>query len=205
MKRRLLAFLAVLVASLGIAASARAVTLVHPNGVPMGPMWQRWVAQMRVPTVDGTVVVHLVSAGKVGACPGTVHTTGGCAAPGTIWINHSMPRWERKQALYHELGHQFDFAGLFDPYKSEFLYLWHLTGLWTDPFGPVTKDGAQASAREWFAEAYRLCANNGLHREYPRPSVFFGGWWHSGYTIYRFPGYKDPAAMHQTCRIIKQS
>lgn len=186
----------VLVVLCAVAPSAGAVTLISGRtGQPMGGAWPRWVAAMHVPTVDGDVTVNLVATAAQTPCYGEVPQIEGCAQPGEIWLVEDFPAWAQRQALEHELGHEFFFTGRVD--EAAFERAYGLATPWATPFNVE-----QGSANEWFAEAYRMCADRGPHVD--------PGWISlkaevPQYTVYGFPGLTRPGALAKACRLIDAS
>jgi hypothetical protein len=119
--------------------AAQAVTLVTPDGRVARP-YQGWANASRVPTVNRTVTVI------EGRCPigGPACTSG----DGRLWIQPGIPT--RRFVLLHELGHQFDYRAMTDPFRAAFE--WAIGE--TDPW----RDGTFSSPHEKFAEGYAICA-----------------------------------------------
>jgi hypothetical protein len=94
--------------------------------------------------------------------------------------------------LMHELGHVFDATEMQNQFRAQFMAIWGLTGGasgWWTQFGSV-----HASAAEWFAESYRLCALYGPQLPYQA--------WTTDSPSYGFPGARDPARQNASCRLI---
>ena len=94
----------------------------------------------------------------------------------------------------HELGHVFDATEMQDPFRADFMALWGLpggAGAWWTQFG-----SEHASAGEWFAESYRLCALYGPQMPYEA--------WTNDSPSYGFPGDRDSATQDTSCRLILQ-
>lgn len=140
---------------LAFSASAGAVTLVTPQGQPVGGKWQRWADQARVPTYSGTVIF-----GDVADCEGAAH---GCAlftlTPAEIVVaDHPIPRWKLanpRWVLYHELGHIYDWQHLTAADRAQLtLLMGDRSRSWTEV--RVVNGGAQDD----FADLYAFCAEN---------------------------------------------
>jgi hypothetical protein len=128
------------VAALAVAAPARAVTLVTPDGAALGGHLQAVADGSRVPTAPGTVVVDL------SPCPGTAYQ--GCWTPEGLHIPTARGvdvRW----TLMHELGHVFDERILRGADRAAFKRVIRYSGAWATGAEP---------AGERFAEAYAGCA-----------------------------------------------
>jgi hypothetical protein len=137
---RFRAVLIAAVATLALAAPARAVTLVGADGAPLRGRIQAIVAASKVPTAPGTVVVDLH------ACPGTEYD--GCWDTTVLHLPTARGvdlRW----TLLHELGHVFDDRVLTAADRAAFKGAIRYSGAWTSGDEP---------AGERFAEAYAGCA-----------------------------------------------
>lgn len=141
-------FAAVLVASLGLvafAAPAQAVTLVKPDGTPVGGQWQKWVDEMRVPTISGTLVFVVDNA----ACYNRI-------APGCSFRSGTPETWvapgsTSRATLYFELGHQFDWRYL------TFRTRRYLARAWED-----------MHVRWWDTRSWLQYGENGLEGVFPQ-------------------------------------
>lgn len=134
-------------AVLAFAAPAHAV-LVTPQGKPVGGMYQRWVNQSRMPTVNGAVEM-------MGAtiCQGAA----GCSDyyPGArTAVLHATDR----STLYFELGHLYDFENLTWRERGRLARVWGVKGHpWRDSISALNagrEDGLEVD----FAAAYEACA-----------------------------------------------
>lgn len=144
-----LAVLTLLLAA-GWAATASAST-IQPDGQPAQP-FAYWLVTSHAPEPPAEIVIDPA------ACPDVVSVW--CAAPGRIFTNGSSLS---RSGFYHELGHQFDYAGMTDTARAQFAAIFHraydAATYWED----VSRDRSLA---EWFAEGYRLCA---LYGQFRRP------------------------------------
>jgi hypothetical protein len=132
--------LSAVIATLALAAPARAVTLLGTDGAPLGGRMQAIVAASKVPTAPGTVVVDLH------ACPGTEYD--GCWDTTVLHLPTARGvdlRW----TLMHELGHVFDDRVLTPADRVAFKRAIRYPAPWTTGAEP---------AGERFAEAYAGCA-----------------------------------------------
>jgi hypothetical protein len=137
---RFRAVLLAAVATLALAAPARAVTLVGADGAPLRGRIQAIVAASKVPTAPGTVVVDLH------ACPGTEYD--GCWDT-TILHLPTARGVDLRWTLLHELGHVFDDRVLTAADRAAFKRVIRYSGAWSTGDQP---------AGERFAEAYAGCA-----------------------------------------------
>ena len=156
-------------------STARATTVVTPDGRPAQP-YQTWANQSLVPTPAGTVVVQLAS------CPNAPAWAGGCAmAPQrTIYLG---PAARTKAAFLHELGHLFDAADMTDPLRQLFESVSRTRGAWASA-------AVNDPAREKFAEAYSLCARHKTIRS-------------AQYGMYAYTA--TPAMHRRACAVIRQA
>ena len=79
-----------------------------------------------------------------------------------------------------------------DPFRADFMAIWGLPGgasAWWTQFG-----SDRASAGEWFAESYKLCALYGPQLPYET--------WTTDSPSYGFPGDRDSAQQDAACRLI---
>ncbi len=192
------------------AMRAPTTLLVTPQGSPVGGKWQRWVDLSRVPTVDETVVFYPndTSGCLVGA--------DGCAVatPPTVYLAADAQR----PALYHELGHLFDFAILTDAERLRFMRIWHWRLLPGESIAQAWWRGEDRADSvyghgppvEWFAEGYRLCAT---FARWTWNTAFNEEWYQYGYPAQltwdvRVPKWRQRWALHaqqQTCRLIRSA
>jgi hypothetical protein len=142
----------VLVAAMLFAApSAQAVELVNPDGSRLGGRWQAWADRAKVPTVPGPVVL------TKGECPRRVE---GCywgypdwdAAPRKISIHPTLDDEDRRLALMHELGHDFDAHLMTGAARRRFLAIMGYSPPWRDDHGELEPP------IERFANAWLACA-----------------------------------------------
>lgn len=181
-----------ILAVLAMPSSAQAVTLVTNSDAPVA----KWAAEMKVPSVPGPIYVYVDNAARLQRdCDAatTAVLLGGCAEPGRIWLRR-LPFEVMRELLYHELGHEYNFAGKEN--APLFESTWRLTTPWWQPFGSDNR-----SAGEWFAESYRLCALFGTAHEAKEPIIWTSPT--SGFTYgnaYGFPGYYNEKAQQATCR-----
>jgi hypothetical protein len=128
-----------IVTALLCAGSSQAVTIVMWNGQAPRP-FQKWARAMRVPTFHGTVTLHRTS------------ECASCAQGSNIWLDpHYYSRYERdtREALYHELGHVFDYFQMTDADRAAFEETTGDHRPWRTSYD---------SPHEQFAEAYAFCA-----------------------------------------------
>lgn len=163
MKR--IALIATAILTLMAATAAQAVTLVNPNGTPVGGIYQRWVDQSKISTYKGVVAFS-----TVGGCNGAVACTD---APQTIrgpyqaWVGggplsivdtSQANSYLDRNSLYFELGHVFD-AAVLTPADRRKIALafhngqWH----WWDTTAGVAKNG-EDGLEGMFAAVYQDCA-----------------------------------------------
>jgi hypothetical protein len=130
--------------------------LVNPQGQPVGNPWQGWANEMRVPTVRRLILdVSAFDAanfcGSAGACsmgwePGQARET--IVAPDA-----------GRQALYYELGHQFDWRYLNAGDRRYLARAWGVPGArWRDSAASVDA-GAEDGLEAVFPEIYADCAD----------------------------------------------
>jgi hypothetical protein len=163
-------------------------------GSPSLDLYQKWVDDSYAPTYPG--VVQLMLSPAPITC-GTVAGAVGC----TNWSQWPLPQVEidtgngpnaAHQYQMHELGHVFDATEMQDPFRTDFMAIWGLPGgadAWWTQFGTN-----HASAGEWFAESYRLCALYGPQMPYET--------WTTDWPTYGFPGDRDSAEQDASCRLI---
>ena len=186
-----------LAALLATSAPAGAAQLdLIGGGSPSLYPFQQWVDGSYAPTYPG--VVRLTFSPALLTC-GTLAGAVGC----TNWSEWPVPQvdidtghdpHQAHQYLMHELGHVFDATEMQDPYRADFMAIWGLpggAGAWWTQFG-----GEHASAGEWFAESYRLCALYGPHMPYAA--------WTIDSPTYGFSGDRDSGKQDASCRLILQ-
>ena len=210
--RLLLSLLAValtLTALLATSAPAGAAQLEVAGGSPFSSPglypYQQWVDDSYAPTYPGAVELAL-SPGlfSCGGVEGAVGCTSwpewplppaaAAATPPQVEIDTGEGLYQAHEYLMHELGHVFDATEMQDPFRADFMALWGLpagAGAWWTQFG-----SEHASAGEWFAESYRLCALYGPQMPYEA--------WTNDSPSYGFPGDRDSATQDTSCRLILQ-
>jgi len=151
------------VAALAFASPAQAVTLVAPQGQPIGGQWQQWADEAQVSTLSGTLLVDSDPTPCMGgaACSSSpnmalqepdgslIYADG----PTETWAAPNVAEW----SFDFELGHQFDWAYLTDADRAQFAQLWGSTLHWWDTLAgaqQATEDGLEAE----FADIYATCA-----------------------------------------------
>ena len=151
------------VAALAFASPAQAVTLVAPQGQPIGGQWQQWADDAQVSTLSGTLLVDSDPTPCMGgaACSSSpnmalqepdgslIYADG----PTETWAAPNVAEWN----FDFELGHQFDWAYLTDADRAQFAQLWSSTLHWWDTLAgaqQATEDGLEAE----FADIYATCA-----------------------------------------------
>ena len=152
-----------LAAAVACVSPARAVTLVTPQGQPIGGQWQQWADEAQVPSLSGTLPVDndptLCMGGT--ACSsspnmalqepdGSLIRADG---PTETWAAPNVAEWN----FDFELGHQFDWAYLTDADRAQFAQLWSSTLHWWDTLASAQQameDGLEAE----FANIYATCA-----------------------------------------------
>jgi hypothetical protein len=152
-----------LLAPLAFASPAPAVTLIAPQGQPIGGQWQQWVDEAQMPTLSGTLLVDNDPAPCMGgaACSSSpnmalqqpdgslIYADG----PAETWAAPNVAEW----SFDFELGHQFDWAYLTDADRAEFAQLWGSTLHWWDTLAGTQQsmeDGLEAE----YADIYATCA-----------------------------------------------
>jgi len=189
-----------LTALLAASAPAPAAQLDLVGGSTVGSAsiypYQQWVDDSYAPTYPG-VEQFTFSAGQF-AC-GAVAGAAGC----TTWSRWPVPQVTvdagngphlAHEYEMHELGHVFDATEMQDPFRAEFMAIWGLAGgasAWWTPFA-----NDDASAGEWFAESYKLCALYGPQMPYEAFTV--------DSPAYGFPGDHDSAQQDASCQLILQ-
>ncbi len=125
-------------------AHGRTLTAVTKSGKRMPGPYQRWIDRALVPTVRGRVHILLTGCPRRPRFAGCVYSR----RLHTIYMKRRVR--QRRQVLYHELGHLFDFRLLSHAERRAYK---RLVGQprrgW---FGGVNPPSEQ------FAEAYALCA-----------------------------------------------
>jgi hypothetical protein len=184
--RRLIVLTAAAAATLVLAGSAGAVTLVSPQGQPVGGVWQQWTDHAQVPTWNGTLPFTVMSdlfdcggmqaAGCSNLTPTVDQTTSQIMPQGTplasvsTEIYNDPDPWQAKATLYHELGQVFWAEYLTTSDEARFM---QIVGLGSDTsqwgnwlYGTTVRDGAtyHFPPFEWFAEGYRYCAQYGINQ-----------------------------------------
>jgi len=149
---------------LSLAGTAQAVTLVTPQGQPVGGQWQRWANAVRVPTYRGTVTLNLSpSAATIcfGASGCTAAQDGNAPPEITLATNAQAFRGSDtpRETLLYELGHVFDFEYLTNADRRAFLRLWGMrrsvSSWWAGEAHP-----SFAVPGERFSEYYLDCAES---------------------------------------------
>jgi len=189
-----------LTASLAASAPARAAQLDVVGGPTFGSPslypYQQWADDSYAPTYAG-VVQFTFSAGPV-TC-GAAAGDGGC----TSWSQWPVPQvsvdagngpFVTHEYEMHELGHVFDATEMQNPSRAEFMAIWGLAGGSSAWWAPFASD--DASAGEWFAESYKLCALYGPEMPYDA--------WTVDSPAYGFPGDRDSAQQDSSCQLILQ-
>ena len=180
MSRRLLVpFLVValtLTPALAASAPASAAQLELVGGsIPSVYPYQQWVDDSYAPTYPGVVEFALspglFSCGGVAGAVGCTNysewplpAAAAAATPPQVEIDTGFAPSLTHEYLMHELGHVFDATEMEDPFRADFMAIWGLPGgasAWWSQFG-----SDHASAGEWFAESYRLCALYGPQMPY---------------------------------------
>lgn len=158
--------------------------------------YQQWVDDSYAPTYPG--VVQLTFSAGPFAC-GAVAEAAGC----TTWSQWPVPQvtvdagngpYLAHEYEMHELGHVFDATEMQDPFRAEFMAIWGLAGGASAWWTPLAND--DASAAEWFAESYKLCALYGPQMPYEA--------WTVDSPAYGFPGNRDSAQQNASCQLILQ-
>jgi len=189
-----------LTALLAASVPARAAQLDLVGGSTFGSPsvypFQQWVDDSYAPTYPG--VVQLMFSAAQLTC-GTIAGAVGC----TSWSQWPVPLvavdsgngpYSAHQYEMHELGHVFDASEMQDSFRAQFMAIWGLYGgasAWWTPFADD-----HASAGEWFAESYKLCALYGPQMPYEA--------WMTDSPAYGFPGDRDSAQQDASCQLILQ-
>jgi hypothetical protein len=163
--------LAVPGASAGTAQASR-LAITYDNGTP-APALQALVDQAKIPMPPGPVVAHRSN------CPDGWFT---CAAPPNIY---GIAR--DRHALFHELGHVFDYEALTDTARAAVQDALDDHRPWWNPAPDQSFPGQEISA-----EAYSWCAMRG--RYLTRPII------NSAYAYH--PG---PRRFHRVCRVFRMA
>lgn len=130
--------------------TAEAVSLVTPQGGPVGGSWQRWANEAKVPTVNATVVMMPASFCDI---PGVAQASG-CSNTTPPWALYASGH----DVLYFELGHIFDANRLTWSERGQFAHVW---GVYGHPWADSTKAlmaGQEDGLMVDFAAAYESCA-----------------------------------------------
>ena len=186
--------LTALVVASAPAGAAQLLAAGSAVGSPRVYPYQQWADDSYAPTYPGAVQLTfspgLLTCGSAGGAVGC-----------TNWSEWPQPQVEidtgqgpylAHRYLMHELGHVFDTTEIQDQFRAQFMAIWGLSGgasAWWTQFG-----NAHASAGEWFAESYRLCALDGPQMPYRA--------WMTDRTSYGFPGDRDSANQDASCRLI---
>ena len=163
--------LGIVAAVLPLAAPAQAVTLVTPNGQPIGGQWQRWADEAKTPTVAQDVILSIDPSpnpcGTAAACSWgptsikgsfAVEQKPSLAQPDEIAVTQTGIASNDRDALYWELGHVFDWTYLT---SAERRYIAHTIGdadwHWWDTLAGLRHDGEDGLEAD-FARIYADCA-----------------------------------------------
>ncbi len=151
------------VVPLAFASPAPAVTLVAPQGQPVGGQWQHWADEAQVPTLSGTLLVDNDPTPCMGGAACSTSPNMALQEPdGSLiyedgptetWAAPDVAEW----SFDFELGHQFDWAYLTDADRTELAQLWGSTLHWWDTLAgaqQAMEDGLEAE----FADIYATCA-----------------------------------------------
>src|SRR3954468_15593582 len=124
--------------AVGLCGTARATTLVMPDGTERPQPFQGWVDAALVPTPPGDVTLSL------DGCPGEPDIAS-CAPVGAGVLALSRD-WADRHVVLHELGHVFD--DLMPAWaRTQFMRLIKRRGAWAPP-------RSSTPPNEQFAEAY---------------------------------------------------
>ncbi|MBV8221368.1 MAG: hypothetical protein JO325_23115 [Solirubrobacterales bacterium] len=142
------------------------MTLVAPNGTPVGGELQQWANAAQVPTLNGPLTTDTNASDVNAACarapacstaPGSAEEYDGgliYGQPAETWVApDAVNQWQ----FDFELGHQFDYAYLTRTDRAEFAQLWGSTLHWWDTSSGLARgieDGLEAE----FADVYATCA-----------------------------------------------
>lgn len=130
-------------AALTLAAPASAhVQLTTPAGAPAGGTAQACANRVQTATV-ATVTLSTDNPYAI--------ARQAYAIPGTIFMPTEWASLADCGDLWHELGHQFDYARLTDYDRDRIMRALHLHGAWRQPVN---------SPHEQFAEVYRIAATH---------------------------------------------
>lgn len=149
--RRLLTIIAIIG---GLApASAQAVTLVNPDGTPVGGKWQQWVDEMKIPTIAGSLTFVVSSDPCLGAPGCSMGPFPGGSSQTDTWIDNTANDSLAQYTLYFELGHQFDWGYLTPWQRTYLLHRWKI--FHTDWWKPLDGDFVGGAL---FSADYANCA-----------------------------------------------
>jgi hypothetical protein len=194
MTRRLFPPLLMMLMALLISSAPAGAAQLDLVGRSSDYRYQEWADQSYAPTYPGAVQLTfspaLITCGTAGGAVGCTDWSGWPTPHVTIDAGEG-PDLAHKY-LMHELGHVFDATEMQDPFRVQFMAIWGRpggAGAWWTRFG-----SANASAGEWFAESYRLCALYGPQMPYRA--------WMSDSPSYGFPGDRESAKQDASCRLI---
>lgn len=144
----------------GLAALALIVAVPTASATEIvgldAPAIQLWANEAKMPTPPGNVEIRGIEDDA------TCSDEWACALPGVIYIDAAVPLHDLRPAFLHEMGHEFDFELLTESERSEFTELAGVPGRPWD-FEIPGVDIHKTSPREYFAEAFGLCSEYGLH------------------------------------------
>jgi hypothetical protein len=191
-------------ALLAASPPAGAVQLDLDGGSSVYP-YQQWVNDSYAPTYPGVVQITFsptpLTCGNVAGAVGCSNLSqwplppeAAAATPPQVEVDTGNGPSQAHEYQMHELGHVFDATEMQDPFRADFMAIWGLAGgagAWWTQFGPY-----HASAGEWFAESYKLCALYGPQMPYAA--------WTTDSPTYGFPGDRDSSRQDPSCRLILQ-
>lgn len=157
-----------------LAGTARAVTLVTPQGQPVGGRWQRWADESKIPTVAGDLIfVPNASGCTAGITACSSSRSQGYPATETFVSLDVGTGPSARDSLYWELGHQFDWRYLTGAQRRYFARAWSTPhARWMDTTTALAagyEDGLEAE----FAQIYDDCAwgvnDEGESLSFPAP------------------------------------
>ena len=167
------AFLVLLAACLAFATSAQAVTLINPDGTPVGGQLQQWANESRVATGNYTLTVGGFACSEAQTTLGVAPAAPGCStgtnvdgssfnptAPFSTYVNTTdYAPWAVRETLYFELGHQFDWHFLTAADRRYLARAWGLAHWhWSDSIAGL-EAGAEDGLEGVFAAVYQDCAD----------------------------------------------
>lgn len=177
-------FLATVATALVCASPASAVTLVTPQGAPVGGTWQTWANESRVPTVSGT----LTFVPSNSACSGAPSCRQGGApyqpagTPFTVWVlapdSTRGSQYVARDSLYFELSGAFDARYLTDVDRR------YLARGWGEPRAPwwntvaALEHNTENGLEVGFASVYADCAE-GINDNGGETGFFNAGPYHA--------------------------